>query len=99
MKMVDLLPTGPAWMCEIIKVVGDRMGEDGLPLVENVELWKRDALQIVASLISNPVFKNDIAYQPEKVYRDKTGKIRVYDEMWTGDWWWETQVRMLNRSL
>ena len=57
------------------------MEEDGQPQVENVELWKRDALEIVASLISNPVFKNEIAYQPEKVYRDKMGKIQVYDEM------------------
>ena len=38
MKKVDLLPTGPAWICEIIKVVGDQMGEDRLPQVENVEL-------------------------------------------------------------
>jgi hypothetical protein len=30
---------------------------------------------------------------PERVYHDKEGKIRVYDEMWTGDWWWDTQVR------
>ena len=97
MKKVDLLPTGPAWMCEIIEVIGDRIGEDGLPKVENVELWKRDALEVVASLISNPVFKNEIAYQPEKVYRDKNGKIRVYDEMWTGDWWWDMQVRIQNR--
>ena len=19
-------------------------------------------------------------------------KLRIYDEMWTGDWWWEVQV-------
>lgn len=75
------------------------MGEDGQPKLEEVELWKRDALDIIKILISNPLFKNEIAYQPEKVYRDKKAKIRVYDEMWTGDWWWETQVRNLNCLL
>lgn len=96
MKSVDLLPTGPRWTCQIIKVVGDRLGENGQPKVEDVELWKRDPLDIIKALISNPLFKDHIAYQPEKVYRDKTATIRVYDEMWTGDWWWETQVRNLN---
>ena len=23
---------------------------------------------------------------------DNAGKERVYDEMWTADWWWDTQV-------
>ena len=26
---------------------------------------------------------------------DKEGKTRRYDEMWTGKWWWETQVSCL----
>jgi hypothetical protein len=29
---------------------------------------------------------------PERVYADKGGKERIYDEMWTADWWWDTQV-------
>ena len=82
MKSVDLLPTGPGWMCQVIKVVGDCLGEDAQPKVEEVELWKRDPLDIIKSLISNPLFKDKIAYQPEKVYRDKTAQIHVYDEMW-----------------
>jgi hypothetical protein len=96
MKSVDSLPTAPGWTCEMITVIGDRLGEDGQPKVEEVELWKRDAVELVQSLISNPLFKHEIAYQPEKVYRDKSGKIHVYDEMWTGEWWWETQVSNLD---
>ena len=93
MKKVDLLPTGPDWICELVKVVGDRTGEDGQPIIEEVELWRRDPVEIIQSLIANPMFKDEIAYEPEKVYKDNRGKIRVYDEMWTGDWWWDTQVR------
>ena len=29
---------------------------------------------------------------PEKVYTDPQAKTQCYDEMWTGDWWWKTQV-------
>ena len=31
-------------------------------------------------------------YAPERVYMDEGRKERVYDECWTGEWWWETQV-------
>ncbi|KAN0091040.1 hypothetical protein V8E55_004606 [Tylopilus felleus] len=42
-------------------------------------------------IIGNRDFHGDIAYAPEKVYSDDEGRTRRYDEMWTGDWWWETQ--------
>ena len=42
-------------------------------------------------------FKDYISYVPERVYMDKEGKVRVFDEMWTGDWWWEIQVRLFKR--
>lgn len=29
---------------------------------------------------------------PEKVFRDEEGKIQLFDEAWTADWWWDTQV-------
>jgi hypothetical protein len=60
---------------------------------EKLELWRRNPVDCVKELMSNPAFKAVLRYAPERVYRDKEGKIRVYDEMWTGDWWWDTQVR------
>ena len=42
--------------------------------------------------MGNPVFENSLEYAPQKQYMDKEGNIRVFDEMWTGDWWWNTQV-------
>lgn len=32
---------------------------------------------------------------PEQVYTNKTGQNRIYDEMWTADWWWDTQVSLI----
>ena len=43
-------------------------------------------------LLGNPTFKNYIKCTPERKYQDAEGKIRIFDEMWTVDWWWDTQV-------
>ena len=64
---------------------------------EQLELWYRDPIECVKELIGNLAFKDYISYVPEHVYMDKEGKIRVFDEMWTGDWWWEIQVRLFKR--
>ena len=32
-------------------------------------------------------------YAPERVYEDAEGKNRVFNEMWTANWWWDTQVK------
>lgn len=92
LKKVDQLPTGPEWHCEMVQAPGDKLGEDGKPMVENLELWFWDPVECVKELLSNPAFKDYISYAPEHVYSDKEGTERIYDEMWTGDWWWETQV-------
>ena len=48
---------------------------------------------IYAQPLNGAPFKDSLSYTPEKVYADAEGKERVYDEMWTGDWWWDVQVR------
>ena len=71
---------------------GELLGEDNKPIIEEHELWIRDPVECVRELIRNPAFRECMAYAPEKTYADKHGRNRQYDEMWTGDWWWETQV-------
>lgn len=76
----------------MISVVGDEVDGNGKFLEEELELWRRDPVACVEDLIQNPVFKNLMKYAPEHVYRDKEGRVRIFEEMWTGDWWWEVQV-------
>ncbi|TFK53379.1 hypothetical protein OE88DRAFT_1711413 [Heliocybe sulcata] len=45
-------------------------------------------------LIGNPAFRDVLAYVPERVYADRAGQKRVFDEAWTADWWWETQRKL-----
>ncbi|TEB21573.1 hypothetical protein FA13DRAFT_1642617 [Coprinellus micaceus] len=95
LKRIDSLPTrGKEWGCRIIKINGDRAGANGEMMQEEVELWMRDPLECIEELLSNPAFRDQVRYAPEKAYTDETGETRIYDEMWTGDWWWETQKRV-----
>lgn len=42
--------------------------------------------------MGNEAFRDKMHYQPERVYEDQEGKFRIFDEMWTAEWWWEIQV-------
>lgn len=92
LKKIDSLSTGPEWTCQIVTAHGNKVGEDGVMMSEDLELWKRNPVDCVKELISNPAFRDLMAYVPQRVYSNKGGTNRVYDEMWTGDWWWNTQV-------
>ena len=61
--------------------------------VEKLELWRRDPVDCVRELLGNPALKNHMKYAPERLYEDVEGKSRVFDEMWTANWWWDTQVK------
>lgn len=94
MKKLDSLPVGPGWTCDLMEVEGDRRQDGGRMMGERLELWKRDPIECVKELIGNPLLKDHVAYAPQKVFQHMDGAEtdRVWDEMWTGDWWWDTQV-------
>ncbi|KAH7905274.1 hypothetical protein BJ138DRAFT_1138330 [Hygrophoropsis aurantiaca] len=94
MKAIDKLPTGPEWKCELVTAEGDHEGEDGEVVNEELELWLRDPIACIRELIGNPTFQKHLAYAPEKVFIDQNGMTRQFDEMWTGDWWWNMQDRL-----
>jgi hypothetical protein len=81
-----------------VTVRGNVEDEKGEMLQEDVELWSRDPVECVKELIGNPAFKEHMAYSPAKAYADRAGQHRVIDEMWTGDWWGEKQVRLFERE-
>ena len=79
-------------MCETFEITGDREDENGKPVIEEVELWRRDPVECVRELIGNPAFKEGMKYAPEQHYEDEELRNRVYSETATGDWWWEVQA-------
>ncbi|KAK0493964.1 hypothetical protein EDD18DRAFT_1355885 [Armillaria luteobubalina] len=49
---------------------------------ENLEMWFHNPLKIVCELISNPVFKDVMAYAPIQMFMDPEGQNQVFNEMW-----------------
>ena len=99
LEKVDSLATGPEWTCEIVTAHGNRVGQDGTVMTEDLELWKRDPVEFVKELIGNPAFQNLVSYVPQRAYADKAGLKRIFDEMWMANWWWDTQVQTLSSVL
>ncbi|KAH7903659.1 hypothetical protein BJ138DRAFT_1107490, partial [Hygrophoropsis aurantiaca] len=96
LKLVDSLPGGVKWDCEEITIQGDCVDINGKALTETLELWHRDPVEIMKELIGNPLFKDVMAYEPQKLFVDAAGENRVINEMWTADWWWKVQEQLPN---
>ncbi|OCH87280.1 hypothetical protein OBBRIDRAFT_691715, partial [Obba rivulosa] len=93
-QKVDQLPRATEWECEKLDAVGDQLDENGNPRTETLELWKRNPIECIQELSSNPAFYEHMRYAPERLYGDPMGKERLYENMWTGDWWWEMQTKL-----
>ena len=59
---------------------------------EEFELWKRDPVECIRELISNPAFISCTKYAPEELFADVFGEDPIYSEMWTAEWWRAIQV-------
>jgi hypothetical protein len=44
-------------------------------------------------LMRHQAYAEHLIYDPQSCFNSDTPPTRLYTEMHTGDWWWETQVR------
>ncbi|KAI6098382.1 hypothetical protein EDD16DRAFT_1767608 [Pisolithus croceorrhizus] len=44
--------------------------------------------------MGNPAFWDIMSYVPEWAYADANSETHIYDEMWTGNWWWDIQSKL-----
>jgi hypothetical protein len=86
-SMVDSLERGPDWSDEVITVAT----ADGS---ESFVVYKRNPVDIVRHLLGLVRLRAHMHYGPEKhtTVTVDGRKVRVYSEMWTGEWWWRMQV-------
>jgi hypothetical protein len=62
---------------------------NGKPL----EFYSRDAIECIRYLYGNPRFAQHLAFAPEWHYTSYECTTCIYNEIYTGDWWWKVQVR------
>jgi Plavaka transposase len=59
--------------------------------VHDYRVYFRDPINCIRSIMQHTPFQYHMAYQPVQKYRDNK---RVYNEMFTSDWWWEVQAEI-----
>ncbi|TFK45508.1 hypothetical protein OE88DRAFT_1715348 [Heliocybe sulcata] len=69
--------------------------------MKKLDLWVRDPVEVVADLLGNPEFKNEMVYAPtEETLQDTLEELhlqgsemeRVFEEMASANWWSRVQV-------
>ena len=60
---------------------------------KQIEFFFRDTMACIRALFAAPEFASHLILQPEQQFADEQRTLRVYHDMHTGDWWWNTQVR------
>ena len=60
--------------------------------IESSILWTPNVLQCVQLLLGHLPFEEHTVYGPVRVF-DSHGH-RIFNEIYTGDWWWDTQDRI-----
>ncbi|KAG9085148.1 hypothetical protein FRC07_013443, partial [Ceratobasidium sp. 392] len=88
---IDKLPQGPKW-----RTVEVSAGEGEYKRTYTVYL--RDILEVICQLIGARRFKRWMKYAPERHWTLQDQTHRVYDEMWSGDWWWRMQYLIGNKN-
>jgi hypothetical protein len=58
-----------------------------------MKYWSRDIIKSMRSLMRQPPYAEHLIFGPQRCFNSDTPPKRLYTEMHTADWWWETQVR------
>ena len=82
------MPGRPPFECKVLNIGGEKL-----------EFYCRDALDCIRSIYGDPQFAQDLVFAPERHYTSRERTSRLYNEMYTCDWWWTVQVRKLQLCL
>ena len=59
---------------------------------EVFDVYFRDIIECIQSLYRDPNFAPYLVFTPERHYADEDKMIQLFHDMYTGKWWWATQV-------
>jgi hypothetical protein len=58
-----------------------------------IKYWSRDIIKSMRWFMRQPTYAEHLVYAPQRCTNSDTPPKRLYTEMHTADWWWETQVK------
>ncbi|KAL1687786.1 hypothetical protein GGG16DRAFT_61384 [Schizophyllum commune] len=62
------------------------------------DVYYRDIILCIKALLGDVEFCPVLAFCPEKHYTDSSKQQRLYHDMHTGKWWWDTQVEVEKKT-
>lgn len=62
------------------------------------KLYHRNIMDYISFLIGHRPFKDNLVYSSIREFSDQEKTERIYNEMHTGDWWWEAQEKLPDHS-
>ncbi|TDL13314.1 hypothetical protein BD410DRAFT_701578, partial [Rickenella mellea] len=80
---IDKLPKRAIWNECTVSLKDD-------PMQEHL-IQYRNPVHAIQSLWGNPAHTEQLVYRPEKMWSNSSKDSQLYNEMWTGDWWWKMQ--------
>lgn len=71
-KLIDNLPTHdiPSFQCELIDVEGSILDANGSRQHLILELFKRNPVKVIETIIGDPTLIKDLHWEPVKLYTD-----------------------------
>ncbi|KAG8702831.1 hypothetical protein FRC08_003218 [Ceratobasidium sp. 394] len=95
MADLDKLPHGPEW-----KVYNIKLDEPvrRTRRKHHSYLFKRSVVATFQDLIANPEFKDSMQYAPRREWTAEDKKCRVFGQSYSGNWWWQLQESMDDKS-
>jgi hypothetical protein len=79
-----MLPKGPEWRW--------KRWTSPYPTKKKLDLFYRDPLACIQSILSNPLMKDHLQFLPLRIFDSATRAMRIYSEWLTGDVAWSMQV-------
>ncbi|QRV77053.1 hypothetical protein RhiJN_05068 [Ceratobasidium sp. AG-Ba] len=81
---IDKLPHGAGWAVQALAIEGNRG-------VEIVELWLRDAFEIIKQLLRNKHLGRFMRFKPIKKWTSPAMTDQIRDDIDSADWMWKMQ--------
>ncbi|KAG2124671.1 hypothetical protein DEU56DRAFT_963354 [Suillus clintonianus] len=71
----------------------------GHPKFKLFDVYHRDVIECIEALYGDPDFADYLAFTPERHYADEDQTTRLFHDMYTGKWWWDTQKKLDQHCL
>lgn len=66
---------------------------------EALEFFARDIIECIKALWGDSDLTEFLIVEPERQYTDNDCLIRIYHDINTAKWWWNTQVNLSNPCI